>query len=88
MTATSLDAISDALGSIREALEADGYALTVGGTQELVELEVSATPEACAECLVPKHLFEMMAVSALAEHDLNLSSDKLRVVYPLDIAEH
>jgi hypothetical protein len=85
MTSTSLDAVSEALGSIREALEADGYALTVGGSQELVELQVSATPEACEECLVPKHLFELMAVSALAEHDLNLTADNLKVLYPVDL---
>lgn len=63
-------------------LEADGYRLAVstrGGSPVL--LEVVAGPEACAECLVPKDVFESIAIDHLARAGLRSA---VEIRYPAD----
>jgi hypothetical protein len=55
------------LQALRSTLEADGYRLEVhepdaGGR---VDVRISATPAACADCLVPKPLLRAMLQPAL-----------------------
>jgi len=61
-------------------LEADGYRLAVSSPEGApVLLEVVAGPDACAECLVPKEVFESIAVEHLARAGLR---SVLEIRYP------
>jgi hypothetical protein len=70
----------EALQTLRRSLEADGYRLHVlQGQGGRVAVRISATEEACADCLVPKPLLRSILHRALgvAEEsiDLELPSD-------------
>ncbi|MCU1376004.1 MAG: hypothetical protein JWO68_3290 [Actinomycetia bacterium] len=66
-------AVDEALGSIREALELDGYrlhaALEAGG----LHLTIEAGPEACPDCLSPDAVLAGIASDALARRSIALS---------------
>lgn len=80
----SADAVSAALSKMQTMLEADGYALDVAVESGAVALTVRATPEACAECLVPKSLFATMAADALGKQGVAVTTDDLVVTYPTE----
>jgi hypothetical protein len=65
-------------------LRADGSELEVGVEGGRVGLTVKATPEACADCLVPKELFASMAVSMLGEGNIPVTAADISVKYPVD----
>jgi hypothetical protein len=75
-------AIETHLAGFREGLVADGYDLQVddfsGGT---ARLRITAGPEACAECLVPKKLMVSMLEESLKELP---EVRKVEVAYPDD----
>ena len=74
--------IEDALRPMAAILEADGYQLAVSSPEgSPVLLEVVAGPDACAECLVPKDVFESIAVDHLARAGLRSA---LEIRYPAD----
>jgi len=60
-----------ALATMVDTLAADGYRLDVSvpdapeGSPAKVRLVVTAGPDACADCLVPKQLFSEIASAAL-----------------------
>ena len=63
-------------------LEADGYELAVSRPAGApVRLEVVAGPEACQECLVPKEIFESIALKHLAQAGLGA---EVEIRYPSD----
>lgn len=70
-----------ALAPLAEAMRADGYDLTVATRDPDIEVTVTAGPEACAECLVPKKVFGIMARQALEDQGIRVQGD-LRIVYP------
>ena len=70
-----------ALTPMTETLAADGYILTVEPASAGLILNVSATPEACAECLVPKDLFRTMAEMALRDGGVAVNGD-IEIIYP------
>lgn len=80
----SADAVSAALSKMQTMLEADGYALDVAMEDGAVALTVRATPEACAECLVPKSLFATMAADLLGKGGVPVDADDLVVTYPTE----
>lgn len=80
----SADAVSAALSKMQTMLEADGYALDVAVDAGAVALTVRATPEACAECLVPKSLFATMAADMLGQGGVAVTTDDLVVTYPTE----
>ena len=53
------------LATIRASLEADGYLLDVREDGERLDAQISAGPDACADCLVPKDLMKVMLEQAL-----------------------
>jgi hypothetical protein len=53
------------LHGLRTALEADGYTLEVHEAGERLDARISATPSACADCLVPKPMMRTMLQQAL-----------------------
>lgn len=70
------------LADIRDGLAADGYHLTADLREDGgLRVSVTAEPEACDDCLVPKDVFRAIigdAVGALA------TPDRIDVDYPED----
>jgi hypothetical protein len=81
-TATAL------LEPIAATLRADGYDLAVHLDGQLVAIEVSATPTACAECLVPKELMGQLINDALCKEDPAYGTREMRISYPADLQAH
>lgn len=80
MAATS--ALEDALRPMAEMLEADGFVLNATrGDGPVVRLEVVAGPQACRDCLVPKEVFEAIAVKHLAQAGLG---SEVEIRYPTE----
>ncbi|MGH3342311.1 MAG: hypothetical protein ACRDPK_05380 [Carbonactinosporaceae bacterium] len=65
----------EGLQSVRTSLEADGYRLDVREEGERVGVRISATDEACPECLVPEPVMRGILTHALGvpEHAIDLS---------------
>jgi hypothetical protein len=72
---------SSALSQLAEAMQADGYILTVEQGPAELRLTVTATEDACAECLVPKAMFKTMAESVLADAGV-APAGGIVIVYP------
>jgi hypothetical protein len=88
MSDLTQDAADRALDPLREVLEADGYRLATsiaeaGGAPKLV-LQIEATPEACADCLVPRGVAESIARTYLAEAVSDADRIALEIRYPTD----
>jgi hypothetical protein len=77
---TFLDEMQEALRPVGELLAADGYELGVTGTAAAATLTVSAGPDACVECLVPKDTFEAIASKHLRDRGIVVD---VEVVYPV-----
>ena len=63
--------------ALRSTLEADGYLMEVADQATRVRVTISATPEACADCLVPKDLMRAILSEALGVPD-----DAIDLTYP------
>jgi hypothetical protein len=70
-----------ALAPLVEAMQADGYILTIEPAESDLQLTVDATADACAECLVPKAMFKSMAATVLADAGVVLTGD-IKITYP------
>jgi hypothetical protein len=70
-----------ALAPLAEATRLDGFELDIRAEADGLLLTVSATPEACAECLVPKAVFRGMIAHALEGGGLRIPGG-VRIVYP------
>ena len=84
MVASSEQAES-ALARMQTMLAADGYQLDVEVSEGQLNLTVRATPEACAECLVPKTLLASMAVTMLGEGGIPVDPNDVALRYPADV---
>jgi hypothetical protein len=80
----SPEMVESALDSMRLMLRADGYGLDTRVDGPVVEIIVSATPDACAECLVPKEMFMTMAVDLLRGEGVDVATLAISVIYPED----
>jgi hypothetical protein len=65
--------------ALRSSLAADGYLLDTAEQGTRVRVTISATPQACADCLVPKDLMRGILGQALGVPD-----DTIDLTYPLD----
>jgi hypothetical protein len=65
--------------ALRSSLAADGYLLDIAEQGTRVRVTISATPRACADCLVPKDLMRGILGQALGVPD-----DTIDLTYPLD----
>lgn len=63
--------------ALRTSLAADGYQMEVAEAAGRVSVTISATPEACADCLVPKDLMRGILGSALG-----VAQDRIDLTYP------
>ena len=72
--------IASHLEGFREGLVADGYDLLVDGYADgTARLRITAGPDACAECLIPKKLMVSMLEDSLRELP---EVHKVEVAYP------
>ncbi|MGE0877811.1 MAG: hypothetical protein AB7L13_00370 [Acidimicrobiia bacterium] len=77
-----MGAITEALAPVVKMLSVEGFDLAVDETGPAsAVLTVSARPEACEYCLVPKSVLQSVAADKLAAHGLTA---ELSVVYPID----
>jgi hypothetical protein len=67
----------DGLQALRSALSADGYEIDLRHTGDRVAVRISATPEACADCLVPKPVMRGILGKALG-----VGEDSIDITYP------
>lgn len=68
-----------ALAGLRGSLAADDYTLDVHEVGAGVEVRITAGPDACAECLVPKPIMRGILGGALG-----VPEDAITLVYPAD----
>ncbi|MBO0869735.1 MAG: hypothetical protein J2P15_14335 [Micromonosporaceae bacterium] len=67
------------LDTVRETLAADGYLLDVREADGRVAVAISATPDACEDCLVPKPL-----MADILRDALGVDTDAIDLTYPND----
>ncbi|HEV2778972.1 MAG TPA: hypothetical protein VGX25_06170 [Actinophytocola sp.] len=67
----------DGLLALRSALSADGYELDVRHAGDRVAVRISATPAACADCLVPEPVMRGILGRALG-----IDEDSIDITYP------
>jgi len=63
--------------ALRSALAVDGYLLAVAEDGDRVRVTISATPQACADCLVPPDLMRGILGQALG-----VPPDAIDLTYP------
>lgn len=66
-----------ALDDLRRSMAADGYHLELDESGSGVEVRITAGPDACAECLVPKPL-----MLGLLQSELGMPEDAITLIYP------
>lgn len=64
---------------LAQSLATDGYQLTVAENGSRVAVTVTASPEACEDCLVPKDLMRGILANALGT-----AGDAIDITYPKD----
>jgi hypothetical protein len=65
------------LATLRQTLEADGYLLDLEERAGRLVASISATPQACDDCLVPKPV-----MLAMIEQALGVPQQLIDLVYP------
>jgi hypothetical protein len=68
-----------ALAGLRATLAADDYTLHVRPDGSGVQVRITAGPQACADCLVPKAIMRSILHAALG-----MPEDAIALVYPGD----
>ena len=66
--------------ALSSALEADGYHMAIEGTDAKLSVVITAGPDACADCLVPKDLMRAMLGS-----ELGVDGSVIDITYPVDL---
>jgi hypothetical protein len=64
-------------GELASTLAADGYLLEIAEAGSRVRVTISATPQACADCLVPENLMRGILGQALG-----VPPDAIDLTYP------
>jgi hypothetical protein len=64
-------------GVLADSLAADGYHMEIAEAGSRVSVTITATPEACADCLVPKDLMRSILSDALG-----MDSQAIDLTYP------
>ncbi len=63
--------------ALRTSLAADGYGIEIAETAGRVSVTITATPRACADCLVPRDLMRGILGRALG-----VAPDRIDLTYP------
>jgi hypothetical protein len=72
---------SERTAALADTLEADGYHMAIDGDESRVSVVITASPEACEDCLVPKDLMRGILSQALG-----VSGETIEITYPRDLA--
>jgi hypothetical protein len=64
---------------LQATLAADGYRMEFAEDGDRLRVTIIATPDACADCLVPKDLMRGML-----EQQLGVPGDRIDLTYPRD----
>jgi hypothetical protein len=64
---------------LRSSLAADGYELDIAESGDRVSVTITATEQACADCLVPKDLMR-----GILGKTLGVDRDAIDLTYPAD----
>lgn len=70
-----------ALAPLIDATRMDGFEVDVAAEADGLVLTVSASPDACAECLVPKSIFLSIVSNTLGGGGVQVPGT-IRIVYP------
>ena len=65
--------------ALTSALEADGYHMAIGEADAKLSVVITAGPDACEDCLVPKDLMRSMLSS-----ELGVDAAIIDITYPVD----
>jgi hypothetical protein len=65
--------------ALQSSLATDGYQMDIAEAGDRVRVTITATPQACADCLVPKDLMRGILGQAL-----DVPDDAIDLTYPLD----
>jgi hypothetical protein len=65
--------------AIRSTLAADGYLLDIAEEGTRIRATITASPEACADCLVPKDLMR-----SILGDTLGVPPDTIELIYPTE----
>jgi hypothetical protein len=68
------------LQALRSSLDADGYRMEVHSEGGRTRVDISATPEACDDCLVPKDLMR-----GILQQALGVAADTIDLTYPREL---
>lgn len=80
-TTENAQAVDAALGGFREMLSADGFAVKwAESAADKIVVTIEATPDACADCLVPEKVMNGILTNALSSTPYTLD----RVEMPHD----
>jgi hypothetical protein len=66
--------------ALASTLAADGYRMEFAEDGDRLRVTIIATPDACADCLVPKNLMRSML-----EQQLGVPAASIDLTYPRDI---
>ena len=69
--------------ALSSALEADGYHMSIGEAEAKLSVVITAGPDACEDCLVPKDLMRSMLSS-----ELGVDAATIDITYPVDQPGH
>jgi hypothetical protein len=71
--------VADALAPLVSALEADGYGAVIDERPDVIAFQITAGPDACADCLSPRAIVAPMITNALQQAGY---SQRLELTYP------
>ena len=72
---------SERTAALADTLQADGYHMAIDGDESRVSVVITASPDACEDCLVPKDLMRGILSQALG-----VSGETIEITYPRDLA--
>ncbi|MGO1768638.1 MAG: hypothetical protein ACTHZX_01685 [Microbacterium sp.] len=68
------------IDALRGSLEADDYHLSLDVSDDAASAVITAGPDACAECLVPKDLMRQMLSPMIG-----VAADRIEMTYPVEV---
>ena len=66
--------------ALSSALEADGYHMAIGEADAKLSVVITAGPDACEDCLVPKDLMR-----GILSQQLGIDGGMIDIAYPVDL---
>jgi len=73
---------TERLRALQSSLAADGYGMEVRELSGRMDVSISASPQACADCLVPKSLMR-----GILRQVLGVGEDAIDLTYPREITD-